>query len=132
MDYKSQGTRLAEAFFALGDKKGETCSRVQFKIGQYPDHETDNGGMCLAASAEFFDRWLEKERGKNNLAELNGLIFHLRDVGKREDADRVALLVDKFEAAGEKAKEIRQLMDLGLHAGDKFDELEAALGVCDG
>ena len=43
--------RIARAIFACGDQPNDKVQRIQFMGGQWPDGETDLGGMCEEALA---------------------------------------------------------------------------------
>jgi hypothetical protein len=48
-------TLLARLIFMVGDNAGNPCQRIQFKGGEWPDSETDNGGLCEIALASLLE-----------------------------------------------------------------------------
>jgi hypothetical protein len=38
--------RISRAIFEVGDENGRPATRIQFKLGDYPDNEIDACGLC--------------------------------------------------------------------------------------
>lgn len=47
---KSLAQKLAEAIMRQGDHRdGTPCNRIQFMVGEWPNNERENGGLCYMA-----------------------------------------------------------------------------------
>ena len=38
--------KIAQAIMRVGDEPGSPCKRIQFKGGEWPDNERNQGGLC--------------------------------------------------------------------------------------
>lgn len=59
---KELASYLARQIFKLGDEGADRTQRLEFKGGEWPDKETDLGGVCEVALVSFLERVIN-ERG---------------------------------------------------------------------
>lgn len=54
------GAELARVLFALGASAGSPCSRIEFKLGTYPNNEWPGGGFAEKPLGEYLARELKR------------------------------------------------------------------------
>lgn len=59
-DLKRLADLIARDVFEVGDERDQPCTRIQFKLGEWPDNETDAGGLCEPSLAGVVYRSLQK------------------------------------------------------------------------
>lgn len=50
---------LAREIFKLGDEPNSPCQRLEFKGGEWPDNEREQGGICEQALVEFLAKQIK-------------------------------------------------------------------------
>lgn len=60
MNNVKRGAELARRLFAVPNEPGDRTQRIEFKGGKYPEAETNLGGYCESALAEWFTAELDR------------------------------------------------------------------------
>jgi hypothetical protein len=58
--------KIARDILQCGDGTRGKCKRIQFKIGDWPDNEHSNGGLCEEAPASVILKSLRKHTAKDD------------------------------------------------------------------
>jgi hypothetical protein len=56
-------TKIAHHIFNCGHEPNDKVQRLEFKGGQYPDNETNLGGLCLDALINVIEQCLDDLKG---------------------------------------------------------------------
>ncbi len=59
--FKSIAENIARYIFEIGDENNSPTKRIQFMGGDYPDNETNQGGVCEESLAMYIERMLHEE-----------------------------------------------------------------------
>jgi hypothetical protein len=52
IEQKNLAAKIARRIFQYGDEPNSPCTRLQFKGGEWPDNERNQGGTCESSLAE--------------------------------------------------------------------------------